>query len=1552
MGRNDKIASASLSFPLQNLPVNDDTWDAFLFAIHSDTQDSKEIGPSGHQALYDTIACGTRQRFSVISKASLLSWAAENVKSHDACKELKSMLDGGTSESDISDSLLARIMKVRLVMLKQEGIEMRNAAKAVKDTPEPAITPPDAVEVSKAKTPKKEDKDKEKEKEKDKDKERAKSSPKKNAKAGPAAKQPEPASRPESATVPSEVSKRKNKLRDRGTVKLDAKPTTIGDEPQDGPDMYYALKDFEPSFYSALMEETLVQMNLIIRLSGSPAESRTLPTEKLGGDDKDFPPSNWQTAEDFKIIRQMVQNVPDPSLWKSLAILDVQATEAKDYKELFDLIAKSIYSLLEKRKIYQTFYSTDSVINIPDIDRGRLRETLRSFRSLIRAVPNESLLNVDLLLAILLEQVGRAVITEPPADTSMVEFAGRAEEIAALKHYIETAATKLVFHTPRSSKITSNRPQDDDFNHAKGDIRTVPMADVHSYIARKMSRVASLGVDTEPLMDHISKLYRTRRYIENIHELVRSGQMEAPASSRTHHLENIEIQKFSNQVDLEETQRILRQLEFEELLEPNQWESDQDGPLSDWHWLEHHNSHAFMQILQGAQVLNPEVRVKVSEREAAVLLAVMGPGPAGATQAGVEFDCQAKTKVGFGLFSELYDNKSQYLNPVQPERTYVYSTGNQIIHYHEDCTFMYPNTGVHIRHRKVKQMDKEIDSCTSLYSRNFIMSWRGPQTLRGLPYFTASFEDGTVFGVSINSAGEKLVQASTADGLTIEWSASGTVFQKNLSLNSSPSFSDVANGEEMGRLITPEGTVVKYLHNNEVQVLFANGNVTTQRQSGVCTSTNAEGTKLTTAKDRPPTVESVKIICEKDLASKHVNVTREDMVIVKTDEAGQTTCEHADGTSIATKLVAGTSELETDEACKKPVEINIKCRGYASLMFNRDSGVTRLEFPNKIVVERWFKSGESEASYRILKGDLLLEIDCTGKALFKPASYQQHVHEEAGSHYINWLDGSLVMHDWAGNRFEIDKSGQSRVNLMQTDGKATSAPSPESITSLLGQRALCSSLSNISYRPGNAPRLFLLREDGSGLELLRDLDTLNYLIEYKDKPSVKIIDEPLQQSPSSLCLTILVSDDDTEDSYIAKSQQGAIVKYRQLICHPRVTQHLRKLVMSDMKALENWKVGKEQSSNGYAMYEKLNPDAENVAEELTTRQSTIEDDKLVYGRDRNTTEQAIRQKYLLKESDLIQKRAAGQEIYDHSKQLQASTPTTSKPVALYPDENSRVPSRKRRSLQRLLRDGDVIPGYFSSPEGQISPDKLDPIPRKVDTAPAADSYASDIVCSKPAPVDIGKTNEVPSSEENPSQESSLAMQDVPTVSSEKEHTPHSVIQPNPNDLPTNPRNVDVLGRPRRSKVPLPAVLRSSKPGMVPNAHYIAVEAHARRQINTASTARLTKNEELPSLGTFDVLPSQIKFGTVKAGESSEATLTIINVGNDSARFKIKHQPGSCITSSYKQGPVAPGMRKEVQLVLRAPEADKQTLKEVIQVITESWILNVPCSATISSASSI
>lgn len=58
-----------------------------------------------------------------------------------------------------------------------------------------------------------------------------------------------------------------------------------------------------------------------------------------------------------------------------------------------------------------------------------------------------------------------------------------------------------------------------------------------------------------------------------------------------------------------------------------------------------------------------------------------------------------------------------------------------------------------------------------------------------------------------------------------------------------------------------------------------------------------------------------------------------------------------------------------------------------------------------------------------------------------------------------------------------------------------------------------------------------------------------------------------------------------------------------------------------------------------------------------------------------------------------------------------------------------------------------------------------------------------------------------------------------------------------------------------------------------------------------------------SLGVFDVYPSTCKFGTLRSGNTYRTFITLVNVGNDSTRFKIKQKAGSCFVVSYKPGPV-------------------------------------------------
>ncbi|KAJ3143842.1 Sperm-associated antigen 17, partial [Irineochytrium annulatum] len=254
MASKHKEKPVSQTTQFQNIPLNDETWKAFVFAIIPDCN-----GHFEHPAalplmaqLYDQIGTGIRQKFTTLGRASLLSWALDNVKTNDVCKEVKGLVDLNPSDPDVPDLLMGRLIKIKLLALKQEGIEGRNVAKVQRDmqlsTP-PAVEPSEAPKGGKA-APKKDDKDKGNAKA---------AAGKKNAKG----KQPEPPSRPESAQLPAEVSKRKGKLRERGT-KTEAKPVTIGDEPEGGPDVYYLLKDFNmPGVLNALMDDNDILVNAI-----------------------------------------------------------------------------------------------------------------------------------------------------------------------------------------------------------------------------------------------------------------------------------------------------------------------------------------------------------------------------------------------------------------------------------------------------------------------------------------------------------------------------------------------------------------------------------------------------------------------------------------------------------------------------------------------------------------------------------------------------------------------------------------------------------------------------------------------------------------------------------------------------------------------------------------------------------------------------------------------------------------------------------------------------------------------------------------------------------------------------------------------------------------------------------------------------------------------------------------------------------------------------------------------------------------------------------------
>ncbi|KAI8837574.1 hypothetical protein BC829DRAFT_43608 [Chytridium lagenaria] len=152
--------------PNPNGELNDVEWKAFIFTVLPDCKQHENTPtPAVFQQLFDHISSGLRQRFFVISRSELLNWASETSRAYDVSRDVKAFMDSSTADSEFPEVLMAKLVKLRLLVLKHEGIEQRNALKLMKEASDAAVVPSEAPDTQKfVKAGKKEEKEKEKDK--------------------------------------------------------------------------------------------------------------------------------------------------------------------------------------------------------------------------------------------------------------------------------------------------------------------------------------------------------------------------------------------------------------------------------------------------------------------------------------------------------------------------------------------------------------------------------------------------------------------------------------------------------------------------------------------------------------------------------------------------------------------------------------------------------------------------------------------------------------------------------------------------------------------------------------------------------------------------------------------------------------------------------------------------------------------------------------------------------------------------------------------------------------------------------------------------------------------------------------------------------------------------------------------------------------------------------------------------------------------------------------------------------------------------------------------
>lgn len=411
------------------------------------------------------------------------------------------------------------------------------------------------------------------------------------------------------------------------------------------------------------------------------------------------------------------------------------------------------------------------------------------------------------------------------------------------------------------------------------------------------------------------------------------------------------------------------------------------------------------------------------------------------------------------------------------------------------------------------------------------------QGLQG-PEFWATFDDGLKLLTEIEADGSSL-SLSLPTGLTVKWSPSGSVLQQK---------SHGGADNEAYRVVTGMGTVIVYWRNGHVSILFANGNITHRGKDAVWVSTNNKGMRRARHEKDGAEYELDSIPCATvtDPMSMARTMTREDKVMVIRYSDGSLITEHADGTKMHTSVDRCTVLVEapglapvriTKDSSKQGKVVGAGAEdaglGVDDLTLRSCDGMLATVYlPDKTVVqsvtqrreqldsERGFKDTREHIIRRAdgavvrasSEGELVLVTGQTRNSLsekFHPDAYFHELFtppdERGPSIYsANLSSGTLWTKDTEGNLFSLAASGKVTSKLSASLSSEIESSTPKSAkfsTELEEQQDQGASLNQSHLPPAEStmePRLFVIKKDGEGIELLSKSQIDHYVASKED----------------------------------------------------------------------------------------------------------------------------------------------------------------------------------------------------------------------------------------------------------------------------------------------------------------------------------------------------------------------------------------------------------------------------------------------------------------------
>ncbi|KAM6168270.1 sperm-associated antigen 17 [Erethizon dorsatum] len=902
--------------------------------------------------------------------------------------------------------------------------------------------------------------------------------------------------------------------------------------------------------------------------------------------------------------------------------------------------------------------------------------------------------------------------------------------------------------------------------------------------------------------------------------------------------------------------------------------------------------------------------------------------------------------------------------------------------------------------------------------------------------------------------------------------------------------------QEASRVITSQGTVVKYMLDGSTQILFADGTVSSSPDSGpvypemsasphngdladsasqpksetapseTAITKKARGHKnqssmahkIETHEVTPEVVQTVTPVevhigtwftttpqgdrigtkgLEKiadlapllsfkatDPANGTVMTTREDKVVIVEKKDGTRIVDHADGTRITTFYqvyedhIISTDDQETTKV-PRTITRQVKCMRiesshYATVITNCEDSSCCATFGDGTSI-----IAKPQGTYQVLPpntGCLYIDRDCSATYCHESSCniyhpFQKHEQLRA-SRYVMKHTSEVICEvlDPEGNTFQVMADGSASTVLPEKKLEDDLNVKPEGYDSLSPTHL---EKNHMQIYGEHVPRFFVTYADGSGMELLRDCDIEEYLSLAYGESTTVVLQEPVQEQPGALSITILRPFHEASPWLMKKeletivppnlqsrswetfpsverkppgppfgthSWKGLTIGCKQLMSapapilkDPKVLQ-MRQFIQHEIIKNEV-KLRLQVSLKDYINHILKKEDE---LQEMTVKDSRTEEErgnaanllKLVmsFPKMEETTESHVSE--------------VTAHLTDLFKQSLASAPkcppeTFSKDFFEKKWRHTAASKRWREKIEQTRKEiektknqlieirNKVIQPYFNSELSQLYQSQynyLDKLSKKLPPFTKKDNDANETAFqdtsdlhsdSKPSTVSQQESSNVlrcPKSEiSKDTKESTSQKQNENLIQSTEE--PESYV---PVKIPTQSLLQDVAGQARKEKVKLPHYLLSSKPKSQPLAK---VQDPVGGKVNTSSVASAAINNANSYPFGFHLLPPSVNFGVLKEGHTYATTVKLKNVGVDFNRFRVKQPPPSTgLKVTCEPGPVAAGLQVDLKVELFATAVGEGGVKGLthishnIEIMTEHDVLFLPVEANILTSS--